>query len=282
MALFARIGGYTSGEAIAYIGIPIMGGGMGAGAVPIANVFEQALGIPSDVIMGKLVPAVALGNAMAIVAGGMLDKLGKIKPSWTGNGQLMRIDDGSLNETKQEVKKMELIDYGKGIVVATAFFTLGAIISTVFKNGIGPIKFNIHTYAWMILAVAFAKATNIIPEDLQEACAGWYQFVAKNFTSALLLGIGIGYTELKPILEALTPAYFGLVLLVVIGAMLGSGIVGRLVGFHPIEAAITAGLCMANMGGTGDVAVLTASKRMELMPFAQISSRLGGEHLLYF
>ena len=66
----------------------------------------------------------------------------------------------------------------------------------------------------------------------------------------------------------------------VIGAILGAGLVGRLVGFYPIEAAITAGLCMANMGGTGDVAVLMASKRMELMPFAQISSRLGGAFII--
>ena len=64
------------------------------------------------------------------------------------------------------------------------------------------------------------------------------------------------------------------------GAVIGAGLVGWLMGFYPIEAAITGGLCMANMGGTGDVAVLAASKRMELMPFAQISSRIGGAFML--
>ena len=63
-------------------------------------------------------------------------------------------------------------------------------------------------------------------------------------------------------------------------AFFGAALVSKWVGFYPVEAGITAGLCMANMGGTGDVAVLSAADRMELMPFAQISSRLGGAIIL--
>ena len=37
---------------------------------------------------------------------------------------------------------------------------------------------------------------------------------------------------------------------------------------------------MANRGGSGDIAVLGAADRMELMSYAQLSSRLGGGIIL--
>lgn len=43
---------------------------------------------------------------------------------------------------------------------------------------------------------------------------------------------------------------------------------------------LTAGLCMANGGGSGDVQCLGAANRMEMMSYAQISSRIGGAIML--
>ncbi|MEL3907387.1 MAG: 2-hydroxycarboxylate transporter family protein [Treponemataceae bacterium] len=262
-------------EAIAYIGIPIMGGGMGAGVVPISQVFSSALNIPTEQILSRLVPAVALGNAFAIVAGGLLNRLGEIKPSLTGNGHMMKAGNFEMPEG-EDTKSFELADFGTAIVIATAFFAWGKIVSELLKL----IGVNIHTYAWMIISVALVKALGLLPEKFEKVCSLWYKFVATNFTSALLVGIGIAYTNLGDIIAAFSLSYVVLVMLVVFGAIVGAGLVGKLVGFYPIEAAITAGLCMANMGGTGDVAVLTASKRMELMPFAQISSRIGGAFII--
>lgn len=274
----APLFGIKATKAIAYIGIPIMGGGMGAGAVPIAQVFSSALKIPTESILSNLVPAVALGNAIAIVAGGVLNKIGKAFPSLTGNGQLMTGGNFEVPNYEEETKGMSLSDFGTAIVLCTAFFAWGKLVAELLKL----VGVNIHTYAWMIISVAVVKALNLLPAQFERACSLWYKFVAKNFTSALLVGIGIAYTNLGDIISAFSWSYLVLVLLVVIGAVIGAGLGGKLVGFYPVEAAITAGLCMANMGGTGDVAVLTAARRMELMPFAQISSRLGGAFIILF
>ena len=132
----------------------------------------------------------------------------------------------------------------------------------------------------MIITVAIVKIVNILPEEIEIACYQWFQFIMKNLTNTLLVGIGICYLDLNQVISSLNLTYFVLCLVTCLGAFFGAFFVGKLVGFYPVEAGITAGLCMSNMGGTGDVAVLSAAGRMELMPFAQISSRLGGAVIL--
>jgi len=274
--LFGVITGYGGEKALFYIGIPVMGGGMGAGAVPLSKMYADFTGTPADSFISLMVPGVALANAMAIIIGGLLDSLGKKFPKLTGNGQLLKgaaadssfSDKGGLKDTMAITVKT----LGIGLLTAVSFYCLGAIIGKFIPT--------IHSYAWMIILVAIVKILGIMPEKFEACCSQWFQFIMTNLTAALLVGIGITYTNLGDLVSALSGVYLLLVIVTVIGAMAGSWIVGMLVGFYPIEATITAGLCMVNMGGTGDVATLSAAKRMQLMPFSQISSRIGGALIL--
>jgi CCS family citrate carrier protein len=278
-SIFGQITGYGAREALLFISVPIMGGGMGAGAVPLSKIFGESLGKDPASMLSIMVPAVALGNAMAIVLGGLLDRLGKTLKSLSGQGDLMRVKNPSQEADMEmeranqaEREKFDLVQMGSGLFIATSFFCFGALLNKYVPS--------IHSYAWMILSVAFVKIAGLLPKRFEINTWQWFQFVMTNLTGVLLVGIGIAYTNLAEVYAAFSAHYLLLVFVTVIGAIIGAGLVGKFVGFFPIEASITGGLCMANMGGTGDVAVLSASKRMELMPFAQISSRIGGAFML--
>lgn len=272
--LVGKLLGFTVAEAVLYIGLPIMGGGTSAGAVPMSQMFGELLGKDPGAILAMMTPAVALGNAFAIISAGFLDKLGKMKPSWTGNGMILKTKGDLVSDNSPEKAEpiVDLSVFATGMLVASVFLALGMLIQKFVPS--------IHAYAWMIILMIIVKILGWLPESIETACKLWYQFFIKNFTNLLLAGLGVGLISLEAVLPALTPTYLLLVLAVVIGAMIGSALVGLLVGFYPIEAAITGGLCMANMGGSGDIATLGAAKRMELMPFAAVSSRLGGALIL--
>ncbi|MFP3324438.1 2-hydroxycarboxylate transporter family protein [Planococcus sp. SIMBA_160] len=266
-ALVGMVLGFSVQEAVLVIAMPIMGGGMGAGAVPMSQVYSEMLGNDPGYYLSILVPALALGNVFAIILASVLNLIGNKYPSLTGNGQLIR----NFHYEKKETPSYDLAKMGIGVLAAVSFYILGNLLGDFIP---------LHPYAIMIILVAALKVANVMPEIIVEGASQWYEFVARNWTNALLVGIGVAYTDLEAVLNALSVQYVLIVLAVVIGAVIGSGVVGKFMGFYPIEAAITAGLCMANMGGTGDVAVLSAARRMELMPFAQISSRLGGALIL--
>ena len=118
----------------------------------------------------------------------------------------------------------------------------------------------------MILVVALVSALGIIPEGLRAGAKKLQSFFTGTLILIIMVGVGAD-TSLKELLDAITFGNVVMAFLIVVGAILGSAVTGYLVGFYPIDSAVTAGLYMA---------VLGASKRMELMAYAQLSSRLGG------
>ncbi|MGL5092275.1 MAG: 2-hydroxycarboxylate transporter family protein [Aeromonas sobria] len=262
--------GYGFKNAVLLIGLPIMGGGMGAGAVPLVEILSGPMQMSSADLLSRMVPAVVIANTLAILVGSLLARLGRRYPSLTGNGKLMIKDNGE-SLADEQVEAPTLQSLGMGLFISSSMFVLGSLLGNFIP---------MHPFALMILAVAFIKVSGLLPRRYEQAAADWYQFVVSNLTPSLLVGIGVAYTSIPELVSAFSISYFVLVMVTVIGGALGAALVGRMIGFYPIEAAITGGLCMANMGGTGDVAVLSAAQRMKLMPFAQISSRLGGAVML--
>ena len=256
-------------EGILYIGIPMTSGGMTAGAVPLSAMYSSVLGTDAGQILTRIAPATVLGNCVAIIFGGLANNIGERKPSLTGNGCL--VNDGH-EVKKQPPMKPTFALLCTGLIISMAFYELGALCHHFISI--------VPTYAWMIVAVVIVKGTGILSERLEDAAREWGQFAIHSWTAAALTGIGATLIDLKTILHTITPFYLLSVVLIVGAITLTAGLIGIKMGFYPLESSIAAGMCTTNMGGSGNVAVLSSAHRMELLPFAQIVTRSCGALML--
>lgn len=255
-----------------YIVIPIISGGIGEGILPLSMAYSEILNQPYEKFIPQLVPAAMLGNVVAIMLAGYLKKLGERKPHLTGNGMLVKTGDDALLKAAQEGnnKPVEFPLMGAGLLLACSFFIFGQI-ANVFIS--------IPAAIIMIFSAAIVKALNIMPAKMEQGAYHMYKFVAASLTWGLMVGLGVLYTPWGDVVAALTPAYVLTVAATVI-AMISSGFyIGKVMNMYPVESAIVTA-CHSGLGGTGDVAILSASNRMEMMPFAQVATRLGGASMV--
>ncbi|MGM8141048.1 2-hydroxycarboxylate transporter family protein [Enterococcus italicus] len=258
------------GNSVLYISLPAMAGGVGAGAVPLSSIYAHVLGTDASQVISRLIPATAMTNVLAIIGAALLARAGESKLGFSGQGKLVKT--GSLGDASTRELKLNIPQFGVGLMVAMSFFMLGQI-----ANYFAP---KVHAYAFMIIIVVLCKVFNILPKYYEDAAVMFNQLVVKNLTAAVLAGIGMALLNLNVLVASLTWQFVVLCLVSVISISVVAGFVGRLFGLYPVEASITAGFCNNSMGGTGNVAVLSASKRMELIAFAQMGNRLGGAIVL--
>ncbi|MGV9801248.1 2-hydroxycarboxylate transporter family protein [Mycobacterium sp. NPDC003449] len=276
-SLFGVIGyltGYGAGKMLFFVVGPVLGGGVAAGAIPISELIATNSGGSSEQYLSQLVPAVVVANTVCIVVAGLLAWMGRRRSQLFRNFN----GDGELASTKTRLDKPEQpkvapVDAVNSTIIG--FFTAGVLF--VVSNALAGLLPSIHAYVVLIILCTVAKIFLPIPDVIVNAADLWYRMVANAFIPAILVSVSIVAIDFRQIITLLgDPVYMISTVAVVIVAALAAGFIGWLVNLYFIESAISGGLGLADFGSSGDLAVLGASNRLELLPFLSISSRIGG------
>ncbi|MCJ1978607.1 2-hydroxycarboxylate transporter family protein [Pseudolactococcus carnosus] len=251
-----------------YIVTPVLAGGIGEGILPLSLGYSAITGLGSEQLVAQLIPATIIGNFFAIMCTALLSSWGEKRPDLSGNGQLVKV--GQTDDMKDALKEgsgeLDLKKMGAGVLTACTLFIAGGLLQH-FTGFPGPVL--------MIVLAAILKYLNVVPLETQQGSKQLYLFISGNFTFPVMAGLGLLYIPLKDVVGTLSIQYFLVVISVVFTVIATGFVVSRFMNMYPIEAAIISA-CQSGMGGTGDVAILSTANRMNLMPFAQVATRLGG------
>lgn len=275
--------GYGFTNTMLYIAGPILGSGISASAVPLSEIYSGYSGLEASTILTMLTSSVMVANVLTILIASILAALGRKNPNMFfkgfagSNGMLLRSEEQKIRITEEQ--KQEVIrdpDQTSYTLLRTGFvLTLGIFIAARILANILP--GGLHFYLYMIIIAIVLKLTDILPPFVNEASGRWTDFMSKIMTPCALCAISLGVLDFSEIIALFEdPTFLLLAVICVIITTIISGALCYLFGFYFIEGAIMCGLGLADMGGTGDVAVLSAAKRMELLPFLTICSRIGG------
>ncbi len=249
--------------------LPIMAGGVGEGAIPLSIGYAALLHMEQGVALGRILPIVMLGGLTAIVISGSLNQLGKRYPHLTGEGQLMPT---SKNATADSSKlsstggKVDVTTIAAGALLAVLLYMVGMLLHKLI---------GLPAPVGMLFAAVALKLAHGVSPRLLEGSQVVYKFFQTSVTYPILFAVGVAITPWNELVAAFTLSNL-LVIVSTVAALVATGFfVGKKIGMHPIDVAIVS-CCQSGQGGTGDVAILTAGNRMQLMPFAQIATRIGG------
>ena len=254
-----------------FVVIPIMAGGVGEGAIPLSVGYSEILHQPQGDFFAQVLPPVMLGSLTAILLSGILNYVGKRYPHLTGEGRLQPGEHDDMDPVREEIA-----DEKGGPMDVSTVAAAGLIAITLYLLGIMCHRlFGLPAPVAMLFLAVLAKLTSAVSPHLQQGGFVVYKFFSTAVTYPLLFAIGVSMTPWDKLMAAFNLPNI-VTIFCTVATLMGTGaLVGRWLNMYPIESAII-NACHSGQGGTGDVAILTAANRMQLMPFAQIATRIGG------
>jgi malate:Na+ symporter len=253
-----------------YVVVPVMAGGVGEGAIPLSVGYATALGLNQGAMLGQILPLVFFGNLIAIICCGALNSLGKRRPDLTGNGQIQPDDGDSAGAISDKahagITNVDVATVAAGGITGIAIYVFGTLIQS--ETGLpAPVA--------MLFLVVLLKLSRAVPASLEEGARVVFRFFVTAVTYPLLFSTAVALTPWHELVEVFHWANLVTIVATVLTLTATGFVVGRWMKMYPIETAIV-NACHSGLGGTGDVMILTAAERMELMPFAQVATRIGG------
>ena len=249
-----------------YLVAPIMAGGVGEGAIPLSIGYAGILGQEQGHLFAEVLPPVMLGSLTAILLSGMLNALGKKRPHLTGQGRLQPGEEDVAPQQETLPAQFDIANIAAAGITSISLYMVGMMCFRLFDFP-APV-------AMLFVAVMF-KLSRLVSPQLQQSSYIVYKFFSTAVTYPLLFAIGASMTPWDKLVSAFNVVNLTVIVATVASLIATGFFVGRRMNMYPIEAAII-NACHSGQGGTGDVAILTAAERMQLMPFAQIATRIGG------
>ena len=249
--------------------VPIMAGGVGEGAIPLSIGYAQFSHQAAGDLFAEVLPSVMLGGLTAIILAGALNFLGKRFPRLTGQGQLQSEPaEPAASPLADPLTALPLdpATVGASVILIVTLYLVGALSQQLW-NLPGPVV--------MLFLAVLVKLGRLASPRLERGAHATYRFFSTCVTYPLLFAIGVAKTPWEKLIAAFTLPTVTTIVATVVTLVATGFVVARFVGMYPVEAAIV-NATHSGQGGTGDVAILTAANRMSLMPFAQISTRIGG------
>jgi Na+/citrate or Na+/malate symporter len=255
-----------------YIIVPMMGGGVGEGVIPISIGYALLTHGDQGAILAQILPMVMMGSLTCIIFSGLLNNLGKRHPHLTGNGRITP-DGQAIGDIRAAITgTIDPITIAAAGVTAVALYLVGVIGQKLFDFP-APVS---------MLFVAFVmKATNAVSPQLQQGGQILSKFFATSVTYPLLFSVGASITPWDKLISAFT-LLNAIVIVSSVAVLMTTGFfVAKRINMYPIDVAVVVS-CSAAQGGTGDVAILTAADRLQLLPYCSIATRLGGATMVTF
>ncbi|TDR93042.1 2-hydroxycarboxylate transporter family protein [Enterovirga rhinocerotis] len=258
--ILASVFGFPAREVAFLVLAPVMSGGISAGVLPLADGYAELSAQPVGELLARMLPSVLAGNLFALSIAGAIAFFGRKRGTV------------SADPAPAGPKAASGPDRWSGpwlVVTGFVVWALSEAVSAIASASGWPASLLVLVLAGAWCCLGWGKR-------LREAIVDLYRLGLRVLVYPLLFAVGLLLTPWHELVQGFTTP--GL-LLPIIGAVGGSAAGGmaisRRLGLTHSEGAILA-LTRAAMGGTGAIAILSAAGRLDLMPQAQILTRLGG------